>query len=71
MNLEMKVLKIISEKELMSKKELEEFIKKLNCNEKALDTILKNLIEKRYIASLNCIGSNAFVITQCGKSALE
>ncbi len=71
-NTEKMLLRKISQLQLASRNDLKSFLKE---NDKGgstvLDTIVKNLTEKKYIVPITPLGSTTFVVTQRGLKMIE
>lgn len=62
---EAKILRKISEKQLVTRNELADFLRS-NGGETGLDASLKRLMENDLIATIRPVGSTCFIITQRG-----
>ncbi len=72
--IEEKILKAISDNQLITKNELKTILKKdagSNDVSVVLDSVGKNLIEKKLITIITPIGSTCYVITQKGAQMLN
>ncbi|MCD6092640.1 MAG: hypothetical protein J7J38_01305 [Candidatus Aenigmarchaeota archaeon] len=67
---EYKVLKRISEHQVVTRGELLNIFDRENCKT-IVDTVVKSLSEKGYITTASPVGSKCFIITKGGLQALE
>jgi len=66
---ETKLLKKISESQLVSKDELKQFLRSNGVeNDAVLDSVLQSLVTKGFVNVLNGVGSTCFVITNKGNN---
>ncbi|MBI2971179.1 MAG: hypothetical protein HYY37_02025 [Candidatus Aenigmarchaeota archaeon] len=72
---EKKILQLIAEQSLITKLEMKRHLRGDGIGESSLgevvDTVTRNLIDKKLIASLRPLGSTCFVITQRGSQMLQ
>ena len=71
---EEKILKKLSKQQLVARSELIELFKANGSGgdpRGLVDVVTNGLVEKKYISSINPVGSICFVITQKGLSAID
>ena len=72
---EEKILKVISGKDLITKIELKKVLRGDGIAESnvsdVIDTVTRNLIDKKLVVMMNPLGSTCFVITQHGSRLLR
>ncbi len=69
-----KILRKLSKQQLVSRLELVELFKSngyAGDPRSLVDVVTNGLVEKKYISSINPVGSICFVITQKGTSAID
>ncbi len=66
---EKKMLKKISESNLITKNELKEFMK--NNGVSSMDSSIKSLVDKDFITTISPIGSTCYIITKKGTRFLS
>lgn len=73
--LEMKILKKVAESQLITKMELQGFLRSNGSAEKdisrAVESAAKSLIEKSCITAISPVGSTCYIITQKGARMLQ
>ena len=69
--IEKKILKKVSESQLISRPELKKYLQSNGGGENAIDTLTKNLVVKNLLVEINPIGSTCYVITQRGTRMLD
>lgn len=69
--IEKKILKKVSENQLITRPELKKFLQTNGGGENAVDTVTRNLVQKNFLVEINPIGSTCYVITQKGSRMLD
>ena len=70
---EEKVLRKIAESHLVSKNEIKELLNDGSDvdNSHLLDSVVRSLIDKKFVSAVNPVGETCFVITQRGSKMLQ
>lgn len=69
--IEKKILRKVSDNQLITRPDLKKFLQNNGGGENAVDTVTKNLVQKNLLAEINPIGSTCYVITQKGSRLLD
>ena len=69
--IEKKILKKISEAQLISRQDLKKFLQANGGGHDAVDIITSNLVKKSLLTEVRPIGSTCYVITQKGTQILD
>ncbi|MFA4819509.1 MAG: hypothetical protein WC613_00955 [Candidatus Aenigmatarchaeota archaeon] len=70
-SIEKKILRKVSENQLITRPDLKKFLQNNGGGENAVDTVTKNLVQKNLLVEINPIGSTCYVITQKGSRLLD
>jgi DNA-binding MarR family transcriptional regulator len=66
---EMKILRAIGERHVVSKGELEKALQG-DAAQAIIDTVVKSLLQKEFITTINPVGTKCFAITKSGLQAI-
>ena len=66
---ELKILRTIGERHVISKRELEKMLEG-DATFPLIDTVVKSLLQKEFITTINPVGTKCFAITKYGLQAI-
>lgn len=66
---ELKILRVIGERHVISKNELEKVLEG-DAAQAIIDTVVKSLLQKEFITTINPVGTKCFAITKNGLQAI-